>query len=226
MNHSHHVGFSEAPVSPRRDCPFGLGSSRLWAGHLRIEGESRLRAAVSVGRRAQIAARNVGVGRRPSLRLFTLSQPCFSSDARSVGNNKDALSPMHRANVGCGNPQGARSIAESRERFADCREPTACATGDVFDDDEARPNLADDSREVPPETAAGAPESSPSSCAGYVLAGEAPAEKIASWVVAWLRDIDEPRDAGPVLRQHGAAEWIDFNLKDDGPETSPLKAEL
>lgn len=156
-----------------------------------------------------------------------LPLPCEPPIVRvSVGNNEDAASSVGGAKVAGGNPQGARTVSELAEVPPHRGQPGPHAARDVLDDDEARPDERDDVREVVPEPRSGAAKPSLLAGAGDVLAGESSANNVNVRVAAGLRDILEPHDGGPVLREHAATEGIDLALPKDRPETGALEPEL
>src|SRR5271166_2001355 len=77
-----------------------------------------------------------------------------------------------------------------------------------------------------PEAGPLAAEPSPLPGAGHVLTGEASANKVNVGPVALRRDIFGPRNVGPVLRQHGATEWINLALPEDRTEPRTLQPQL
>lgn len=150
--------------------------------------------------------------------------PLLAPLATSVGNNEDAAAPVRRSTIAGGNPQGARSVSKHVQLVPDVRQPSARAARDVFDDDEPRPHLPDDAREIVPETGSLAAEATALAGAGDVGAGESSTNKVNVRPIARARDIVKPHGIWPVFRENGSAEGNDLALKHDGAEPSPLKA--
>jgi len=146
--------------------------------------------------------------------------------AVSVGNNEDSSPEVRRSDVGGRKQVGTGSVFELAEVPAHRWQPGPHAACDVFDDDDRRTHLGDDAGEVVPERGALPLETASSACAGDVLAGEPSADEIHMGIVPGLRDIGEPRDVRPVLREHGPTERIDLDLPDDLAHAGALKAEL
>ena len=133
---------------------------------------------------------------------------------------------MEGSDVGGSKCDGAGSVTEHVQLVPDVRQPEALAARDVLDNDEARPDLPDDVRVVPPERRLLPSDASLGSCARDVLTGEASADEVHMGIVSRSRDILEPRDGGPVLREHAAAEGIDLAVPEDRTEACALEAEL
>jgi hypothetical protein len=135
---------------------------------------------------------------------------------------------MRGSNVVGSNPQGQRSISKCSQIAPHLAHPSALARRDVFDGNESRPQLVDDSPHLVPETRARAAEACTSARAADVLAGEAAADEInGSKVCASDRfDIDVLPRVRPVLFEDLATERIDLDLPHDGPEPGPPEAKL
>jgi hypothetical protein len=144
----------------------------------------------------------------------------------SVGNNEDSPSSVRGSDVDGSKCEGTRSVAEHMQLMSDVRQPEFCPAGDVLHDDEARRDLLYDGGEVPPERRLLAAEPSSCACAGDVLTGESSTDEIHMGIVARSRDILEPRNGGPVLREHAATEGVDLALPEHRTKAGPLEAEL
>jgi len=107
-------------------------------------------------------------------------------------------------------------------------QPTSSAACHVLDEDEARPELADDAGELPPEAGAGPGEAGAFARERDILAGEAPADEVdPSEVVASDGvNIGKAVCIGPVLLQDGAAAVVEFNLPARLADAGPLEAEF
>ncbi len=171
---------------------------------------------------------------RDSFRPFPVlpplpAAPCHpwrSPATVSVGNNEDSPPTMGGSDVSGSKCDGAGSVTKHVQLVPDVRQPEPLAARDVLDDDEPRPHSPDDVGVVPPERRLLPANASLGSGAGDVLAGEASADEIHIGIVSRSRDILEPRDGGPVLREHAATEWVDLTLPEHRPEPGALEAEL
>jgi len=145
------------------------------------------------------------------------------------GEHEHPLSEVRSPDVGRRNLDGARSVSESVQVAPHLTQPPTFAARDVLDDDAARPEGFDDVAEDEPQPGALSGKPGPFAGSGNVLAGEAAAEQSGAWEGTGC-DVsnitDTPVHAGPVLREHGAAEGILLNLPNDGTEPGPLEAEL
>lgn len=150
----------------------------------------------------------------------------FASVVTGVGHNEDALPSVRQADVFGRQKEGTGSVAESLEICSDEREPL-CSTGvDVFDEDESRSQLGDDSAVLVPETTPLAGETSSLSGRGDVLTGEASTDEVdrSEVVLSDRSNIFVPFDSGPVLREHGSAERIDLHLPRGVTDAGPFEA--
>jgi hypothetical protein len=122
-----------------------------------------------------LASVAVGVGHIPRS-----SPRAAPSRAIGVGHADDEhpRAPVRRANVSGRNPQGARSIAKSFDVREDLGEPGARAACDVFDDDPPWSQLADDSRELEPQTGSCTGEAGALAGGANVLARETSADNV------------------------------------------------
>lgn len=143
-----------------------------------------------------------------------------------MGNNEDPTAKMGGSDVGGRKREGGGVVSEHVQLTPHRGQPTTCTRRDVLDDDEARADLIDDAREMPPEAGAGAADASPFSGAGDVLTGESSANNVNVRIPARLGDIAESLHVGPVFREHGAAKGIVLDLPGDGAEPGPLEAKL
>lgn len=174
------------------------------------------------------SSRLVSVGRRRCAGHFCIDGESRLAFAVKVGSNdEDSSAEVRGADVGGRQLEGTASVSQVAELPPHRRQPSAhLGPGDVLDHDGLRSYSFDDASEVPPKRGPFPAEPSPGAGVGDVLAGEAAADEIHVGIVPGARDIVEPRDVGPVLREHRAAEWVDLALPDDVTETGLLKPEL
>lgn len=147
--------------------------------------------------------------------------------AVGVGNHEDACSLVWGSNVRGAHSNRQRGIPDLPEPAPHDGQPLPPRAMDVFDDDEAGSQDADDSAELPPE--AGAVGAEPALFAGEaeVLAWKAAANDI--WTLG--RRIDLPHvlvapRIRPVLRKHGTTERVDLGLPQHGAEAAGFEAKL
>jgi hypothetical protein len=73
-----------------------------------------------------------------------------------VGNNEHSRALVGRPDIEGRYLDGNRTVTEHVQVTPHRGQPSALAAGDVLDDDEAGPDLADDAGELAPEAGAGA----------------------------------------------------------------------
>jgi hypothetical protein len=144
-----------------------------------------------------------------------------------VGNDEDASPEVGGSNVGGRKLEGTGSVPQHVQVSPHVGQPTPGTGGDVLDDDDRRREGLDDPAVFVPE--AGPLAGEPCSFAGGadVLAGEASAEDVDTREIrSNCSDIGEPRDGGPVLRQHAETELVLLDLEEHGSEAGALEPEL
>ncbi len=149
--------------------------------------------------------------------------------AVGVGNNEAPTAFVRRSDVGSSNDEGTGSIAESLEIVSHEREPPTATVGDVFDNDEPRPEFPDDAPKLVPEAGSLPGEPGSVSCDGDVLAGEAAADEVNGSKGSCARESnirDAPIGIGPVPRKYAPAEVIRFHLPDHVADAGPFEAEF
>lgn len=144
-----------------------------------------------------------------------------------MGNNEDASPEMRGSDIGSRKCEGTGSVAQHVQVSPHVGQPTSGTGGDVFDDDPRRARGFDDPPELVPESGSLSREAFALACRRDVLAGESTAEEIDTRELrADFSDIIKPRYVGPVLREHGATEWIRLHLEEHGPQAGPFEPEL
>ena len=154
---------------------------------------------------------------RPDLVEYPAAPLDFASLAVAVGHNEHPPPAVWRSDV-CGRKRdGTGTIAQRVELVADRVDPSPLPRRDVFDNDESRPELADDPQVLEPEAATLSGEAGTLAGGADVLAGEAAADKVNSTKNASTNcsDISEPLRVGPVPREHPAAPLVDLDLPSD-----------
>lgn len=151
--------------------------------------------------------------------------------ARGVGQQKDAFASVRRSNVGCAETIPLRIVPERgqvTEHFGEV--PSAARRHEprhVLHEDEARSKQINDPSILAPERRALAAESCSLSGEGYVLAGESPADHIDGGEFASDgAHVVISNSVGPVLREHGAAERLSFDLPNNATSRGVLDAQL
>jgi len=107
-------------------------------------------------------------------------------------------------------------------------QPSALSARDIFNNHNRRSEDGNKASELEPESRS---LSFFKACTfprgGDVLAGETPAEDVdAGKACGDVSHVAEARDRRPVLRKHGTAEGVLFNLKPHGAETGSFQAKL
>jgi hypothetical protein len=139
-------------------------------------------------------------------------------------NDEQAPATVRSSDVGSCKIRPLRIEPESgkvREHSSQSRRPQS---EHVFDDDDRRRELLDDSPVLEPEPGAGAVEPSSLACEADVLAWEPAADDIHGSCIcsADRSNILVPRRFRPVLREHLATPRIDFALPHDVAEAGAL----
>ncbi len=116
--------------------------------------------------------------RRPSPLFLLIPFRFHSPETVGVGHNEDPFSEMRRSDVSGADPHGFRMIPELLQAGPHLAQPAARAAFDVLDDDDPRPELADNSEVFVPKTGSGAVESCPAPSSADVLTWKATADDV------------------------------------------------
>ena len=125
--------------------------------------------------------------------------------------------------------EGTRSVADSVQVSPHLTQPALGARRDVFDDDPAWPEFADDSEILEPEAGPCAGEACAEAGATDILAGKAAADEVDGREVPSTGDADVDDasvDVGPVLCENLSTEVILLHLPDGFAEAGPFEPEF
>ena len=182
----------------------------------------------------------IGVGHALASRTFVgkLGPPSVAvsnppglspSCARGVGHEEEPLAEVRGADVGGGDDAAVHAIPGGEEVGDNSVQPRSNEPRNVLDDDEPRPKLFDDPRELTPEAGARAVDSFVAvSGDGDVLAGEPAANKVncSELSASDSRDIFEPLRLRPSFRKHAPTERVDLDLPRDRAEARALQPKV
>ena len=184
-----------------------------------------------------IHSTNAGLSRPPTASLSGQARrrdcarlPAFQSRARGVGNSAPGDDEHAPPAVWCAGMDSTHHewpalVVERRQIGDDPVRAAASQAKDVLSDHPIRAALADDSRHLGPQFAAGAEQPGPASGEADVLARETAAHEDGTQPArAELPDVWVDRDAGPVPGDDRAAARVDLAER-DGAEPGPLEAE-
>lgn len=158
------------------------------------------------------------------------SMPFLPPSDVGVGNNPDPVAAMRGAQVGSRYAVPLRVIPDRGQVTQDDGESAASEDGDVLDNHEAGPKIANESGKMEPEAGPRACNTSVLAGLAEVLAGEAAADDIDGSVPSsklgcvQLRDIVVAVNVGPMAGKNCPAVGVDF-AEGDGAEAGALEAE-
>jgi hypothetical protein len=162
---------------------------------------------------------------RPSPGLPFCEDPYV--DAVGVGSNdKEPSSEVRRSDGGSGDHVPRPHVPEVVKVSEDASEAAPGERGDVFDEDDARADFADEARVLPPEAGPLAFDAGAFAGKADVLAGESAAHDVDGGKISSCADVVMAVCLGPVPREHAPAEFIDLDLPNGAGPEHALEGEL
>jgi hypothetical protein len=142
----------------------------------------------------------------------------FASLAVAVGHaprdDEEPLPAVWSSNIGSANARPDRIIPALGKLSENLSEPSSSESCDVLHDDDSRSKFANDSRELPPQTAPRTRETSSAPCCRNVLAGEPAAEDVdgSGGVAPEGSHVLVSHGVGPVSREDSTAPFVTLAL--------------